>query len=102
MLICIRADRKLTLQIIHTIFNTAVATAVIVATEKTIQWNGINGVADISSAGQLIPMVIGIEMFIRVLYAAWMEEDGGSSVVDDSSTAESLTNFPDIAIQEVI
>jgi hypothetical protein len=23
-------------------------------------------------------------------------------VVDDSSTAESLTNFPDIAIQEVI
>jgi hypothetical protein len=79
-----------------------VATAVTIATEKTILWNGINGVADISSAGQLIPMVIGIEMFIRVLYAAWMGEDNESSAVDDSSVAESLANFPDIAIQELV
>ena len=46
-------------------------------------------------------MVIGIEMFVRVLYAAWMNEDMDSSVVDDSSIAGSLTDFPDIAIQEI-
>lgn len=78
------------------------ATAVIIATEKTIQWNSINGVADMSSAGQLIPMVIGIEMFMRVIYTAWVGEDGGLSVVDDSSTAESLTNFPDVMMQVVV
>jgi hypothetical protein len=84
------------------VFNTAVATAVTIATEKTIQWNGINGVADISSAGQLIPMIIGIEMLIRVIYGAWKGEDEGRGAVDDSSVAESLTTFPDIAIQELV
>jgi hypothetical protein len=59
-------------------------------------------VADISSAGQLIPLVIGIEMFIRVLYTAWTGEGKDSGAVDDSSIAESLTNFPDIAIQELV
>jgi hypothetical protein len=83
-------------------FNTVVATAVTIATEKTIQWNGKNGVADISSAGQLIPMVIGIEMFIRVLYAAWIGDGKSSDALDDSSVAESLTNFPDIATQELV
>lgn len=46
-------------------------------------------------------MVIGIEMFIRVLYSAWMNEDKDSSVVDDLSTAGSLTDFPDIAMEEI-
>jgi len=52
----------------YTAITLAVATIVIVATELTIEWNGISGVGDISSAGQTIPMIIGIGLVTRILY----------------------------------
>lgn len=40
------------------------------ATELTIQWNGIDDVSDVSSAGQTIPLLIGVGLVGRVLYIA--------------------------------
>lgn len=89
-------ERKFALRIIRTLCNICVATAVVIATERTILWNGISDVDEISSTGQLIPFVVGIEMFIRVLYASWFEE-----TADSNNSAESITRFPDLAIQEI-
>lgn len=48
--------------------NLITATTVVVATELTIEWNHITAVNTISSAGQLIPFVIGLGVVVRVLY----------------------------------
>lgn len=56
------------LQELQTFANIIVASVVTAATELTIQWNGIEGVADVSSAGQTIPLVIGIGLVTRVLF----------------------------------
>ena len=45
----------------------------LVATELTIHWNGILGVKDISSAGQLIPVAIALGLFCRVIYIGWRD-----------------------------
>ncbi|CAG8961525.1 hypothetical protein HYFRA_00013942 [Hymenoscyphus fraxineus] len=99
MLTCVRPHRKFVLRVIRTICNICVASVVLIATELTIFWNGINGVAEISSVGQLIPFVIGIEMVLAVLYAAWFGETADS--VPSSDSAESVTRFPDLAIQQI-
>jgi hypothetical protein len=65
--------RKLSLQATQTCFNFIVASAVLVATELTIHWNGILGVKDISSAGQLIPVAIALGLFCRVIYIGWRD-----------------------------
>lgn len=56
----------------------------------TIQWNGIEGVGDLNSAGQLIPMLIGVGLVTRVVYIGIIKgddyddsEDGNSSASDD-------------------
>ncbi len=46
------------------------AITVITATELAIHWNKITGVRSISSAGQTIPMILGIGTILRVFYVA--------------------------------
>ncbi len=58
------------LQELYSFFNLLVAGTVVAATELTIQWNGIENVNGISSAGQTIPMIIGIGLIVRVVYIA--------------------------------
>jgi len=45
-----------------------VAMLVILATEVTIVWNNLSEVNGLSSAGQLIPLIIGIFVLLRVIY----------------------------------
>jgi hypothetical protein len=45
-----------------------VAILVITATEITIVWNNLSNVNDLSSAGQLIPLLIGAFILLRVIY----------------------------------
>ena len=48
-----------------------VASMVTVATELTIKWNLISGVNDLTSAGQLIPFLIGVALALRVIYVGF-------------------------------
>lgn len=48
--------------------NFITASIIVVATELTIRWNRIANVNDVSSAGQLIPYVIGLGVVVRVLH----------------------------------
>ena len=45
-----------------------VASVIVAATELTIKWNNIKGVNTLSSAGQMIPFVIGVGALVRILY----------------------------------
>jgi hypothetical protein len=79
--------------------NTIVATSVAAATELTIRWNQITDVRDVSSAGQLIPLVIGAGLIIRVIYVGWFrkgkaKEDAYDSESDGSVHADSVYRFP--------
>lgn len=56
------------LQKLNMVNNIVTATIVVVATELTIKWNRITDVNTLSSAGQLIPFVIGLGVVVRVLY----------------------------------
>ncbi|KAI5776717.1 hypothetical protein EDC01DRAFT_681526 [Geopyxis carbonaria] len=47
----------------------------VAANEMLIRWNGIVGVNDAFSTGQLIPMVTGIGGLIRVCYMMWAQPD---------------------------
>lgn len=51
--------------------NVIIAITVVAATELTIKWNHIQNISDVTSAGQLIPMVIGVGLLVRVFYVAW-------------------------------
>lgn len=44
------------------------ASIVVVATEMTIDWNGISDVNSLSSAGQTIPFLLGFALVVRLLY----------------------------------
>jgi len=50
---------------------------VVTAVELLIRWNGIQNVDSVSTAGQTIPMIVGIGLVVRVLYI------GLSGDVDD-------------------
>lgn len=70
------------------------ATVVVMATELTISWNGIEGVGQISSAGQTIPMIIGIGHVARILYI-WIFGDIDAKYRDrhDKRATASSTDF---------
>lgn len=53
----------------------AVAGTITAATELTIDWNKIDGVNDVSAAGQTIPMVIGIGQVAQIIYVAFFKFD---------------------------
>jgi hypothetical protein len=63
-----RVDALRTLNLAN---NFTTASIVVVATELTIQWNHISDINTLSSAGQLIPFVIGLGVVLRVLYV-WL------------------------------
>ncbi len=79
-----------------------VVSIVVAATELTIDWNGIKGVNEIASAGQTIPLIIGVGQIVRVLYAAmWIgdryeEQSEGQASVDDWSEAASADRMPEM------
>jgi len=47
-----------------------ISTSVVAGTELTIRWNKISGVDTASSAGQLIPLCLGVAAVVRVIYKA--------------------------------
>ncbi|KAJ8127254.1 hypothetical protein O1611_g6383 [Lasiodiplodia mahajangana] len=47
----------------------------VVAVELTIFWNGLQDVHSVDSAGQLIPLVIGVVVFFRIPYKYFWAED---------------------------
>ncbi|KXJ88834.1 hypothetical protein Micbo1qcDRAFT_206977 [Microdochium bolleyi] len=61
---------KSTLRIVHAIMLFVIASIIVVATELTIAWNGVTGVNQLNSAGQLIPFVVGVGVLGRVIYLA--------------------------------
>jgi len=62
------SSQILVLQKLHSILDLIVASVVTTATELCIRWNHITGVANISSAGQTIPLILSIAMLVRVFY----------------------------------
>lgn len=56
------------LQQLRSACNVAVASTIITATELTIKWNKISGVNSLTSAGQTIPLLIGIASILRIVY----------------------------------
>ncbi|ORY11073.1 hypothetical protein BCR34DRAFT_335787 [Clohesyomyces aquaticus] len=66
-----------------------VALTVTVATELVIDWNGIENVNSLASAGQTIPFLIGLGSVIRIFYVYWFpddrddDSDGGSYYSSD-------------------
>jgi hypothetical protein len=69
--------RRLSLRVdalrkLNLVSNLITATFVVVATELTIEWNHAQAVNTLSSAGQLIPFVIGLGVIVRVLYV-WLK-----------------------------
>ncbi|KAF1993652.1 hypothetical protein P154DRAFT_540210 [Amniculicola lignicola CBS 123094] len=69
-----------------------VAVTIITATELTIHWNNILGVNAINTAGQTIPLVLGIGAFLRVLYIGAKR----TFPDDDGSSNFGVTSFHDI------
>ncbi|KAF2472760.1 uncharacterized protein BDR25DRAFT_365913 [Lindgomyces ingoldianus] len=61
-----------------------VALTVTVATELVIDWNGIEGVNSLSSAGQTIPFLIGLGSVLRIFYVYWFPHDGNDDSDGDS------------------
>lgn len=56
------------LQRLQTMSDIIVASVLVTAIELLIRWNGIQGVDSVSTAGQTIPMIVGIGLVVRVLY----------------------------------
>ncbi|KAH7333171.1 hypothetical protein BKA65DRAFT_507317 [Rhexocercosporidium sp. MPI-PUGE-AT-0058] len=84
-----RRVRKTALQELQTFINITVVSIVVAATELTIAWNRIEDVNDIASAGQTIPLIIGIGQIVRVLYVMLVT---GDDYDDDNSTTNSWTD----------
>jgi hypothetical protein len=70
-----RSAQKLALQEMLSLNNIIIASTVTAATELAIHWNSITGVNSLSSAGQLIPFLVGLSLVLRVLYFYWKDED---------------------------
>lgn len=62
-------------RVIDSLAKIVVATIVVTGAELTIRWNDIEGVHSTSTAGQLIPLLIGIGVMVRVFYKA-LTSDG--------------------------
>jgi hypothetical protein len=73
-----------------------VAILVTLATELTIDWNEIEGVNSLASAGQAIPFVIGLGAVIRIIYVYFRygDDDGEGSSDYDYRTGDSQMPTP--------
>ncbi|KAF2111206.1 hypothetical protein BDV96DRAFT_189022 [Lophiotrema nucula] len=63
------------LNYVESISQAVVATVVIIGVELTILWNQIEGVHDVSTAGQMIPLFLGIGSVGLVLYVWALREE---------------------------
>ena len=79
------------LQKLRSACNFAVASTVIAGTELTIKWNKIQGVNSLTSAGQTIPLLIGIATILRIAYVRTLE---GPPRWDDSGRWEGPMRMP--------
>ncbi|OCK94895.1 uncharacterized protein K441DRAFT_677132 [Cenococcum geophilum 1.58] len=75
------------MQILDSTSQFIVATTVIIGVELTICWNKIQDVHDISSAGQTIPMILGIGALIRVIYVWKFKKVAHEAVSSDPQPA---------------
>ncbi|TVY73587.1 hypothetical protein LSUE1_G006853, partial [Lachnellula suecica] len=83
--------RQTILQGMQSAINVVVATSVATATELTVRWNRISGVLDLSTAGQLIPLIIGGGLIIRVIYVGIFHKQDGK---DDAESNASIQADP--------
>jgi hypothetical protein len=56
------------MQVLGTVIHLIVTGVVVTATELTISWNKIQSVDSVETAGQIIPLVIGIVTLVRLIY----------------------------------
>ena len=63
-----RRHQKHSLQRLQAMSDITVAGVVVTAIELVIRWNGIEGVDSVSTAGQTIPMIVGVGLVARVVY----------------------------------
>lgn len=61
------------LRIVGSILKLVAAAVVIAGTELTVAWNDIQEVNDLSSAGQIIPLALGLAIIARVLYVRFLK-----------------------------
>jgi len=94
--------RKLALRDLQSLIRLVVAAIITAATELVIEWNGIQDVNEVSSAGQTIPMVIGIGQVAQIIYAAYKYEPAGFSSIWSVSTPETAAtdDFPEAGSSE--
>lgn len=84
---------------LQTFFNLIVATVVILATELKIEWNSLNGVDDVTSAGQTIPIVIAVGMVGRLIYIR-IFKSRVSPTEQRQIRMNEFFNFPDLSSSE--
>ncbi|KAG4436666.1 hypothetical protein IFR05_007845 [Cadophora sp. M221] len=92
--------RLTALQELQTFVNVTVISIVVAATELTIAWNRIKDVNEITSAGQTIPLIIGIGQIVRVFYIMLVTgDDYGDYDSDTESIADSRT--PGVSVDDL-
>lgn len=92
----LRSARRIkVLQTLESFFRLIVAVIITTATEVTIRWNHVSDVESLDSAGQTIPLLLGIGAFIRVLYFWWKRATGRSA--DDEREEGGWDDRPPVA-----
>ncbi|KAF2186027.1 hypothetical protein K469DRAFT_573958 [Zopfia rhizophila CBS 207.26] len=74
--------RIYTLQILDSASQCIVTTVIIIGVEFTIVWNKIEGVHEISSAGQTIPLFIGVGSVAMVFYVRFFKKPAEQVLTD--------------------
>jgi hypothetical protein len=67
-------------------FNIAVFAVLIAAVELTIQWNEVDGINNIDTAAQTIPLILSAGIVIRVLFLLYVGTEEDSSSDEDEHT----------------
>jgi hypothetical protein len=80
------------MQLIHTCMRATLIAIIITALEVTILWNQIGGVNSLSTAGQIIPLVIGISAVLRIFYLSQFAQE------EDDPVAPSVGDVRDIPL----
>ncbi|TAQ90183.1 hypothetical protein B7494_g1487 [Chlorociboria aeruginascens] len=82
------------MQLLHTGIRLIIISTVITATELSVVWNDIQGVNSVTTAGQIIPLLLGINAIVRLFYLRWYssvypgEDDDISAVSGPASIDE--------------
>lgn len=101
-IIC-RQSHKYTLQILESVCQFVTTTAIVVGVELTILWNHIEGVHEIASAGQTIPLFIGISSVSIIIYVRFFKGaalaflGGGPAGPPNGPVNDSVTMTPQAA-----